>query len=29
MWVSMLPLLDRAKRRLAAASRAESPAVAA
>jgi len=28
MWVSMLPLLDRAKRRLAA-SRAESPAVAA
>jgi hypothetical protein len=29
MWVSMLPLLDRAKRRIAAASRAESPAVAA
>jgi hypothetical protein len=28
-WVSMLPLLDRAKRRIAAASRAESPAVAA
>ena len=29
MWVSMLPLLERAKRRIAAASRAESPAVAA
>jgi hypothetical protein len=29
MWVSMLPLLDRAKRRISAASRAESPAVAA
>jgi hypothetical protein len=29
MWVSMLPLLDRAKRRIAATSRAEPPAVAA
>lgn len=29
MWVSMLPLLDRAKRRIAAAARAEPPAVAA
>jgi hypothetical protein len=28
-WVSMLPLLARAKRRIAAASRAQSPAVAA
>jgi hypothetical protein len=29
MWVSMLPLLDRAKRRIAAASRSEAPAAAA